>query len=427
MPEHKPTVSDQSGHVRMTTRVSHPYLLAGHNQKVVMEVQLEGLGKERLVAAPPLALALVIDRSGSMSGSKLQQAKLAASRLVVAMRTGDELSVITYGSDVTTLVPRTRIDDSSKRRILQAIDRIVDRGGTFLSGGLEEGIRQLRERSDSRPARVILISDGQANEGIVSRPGLTAIARRAASDGISVTAIGLGVEFNEKLMMALADHGNGHYHYAPKAQTLSSLFRRELTTLTQAVARRPRLHIDLDPSVSLFALHGYEYIKRGNSLLVSLPDIYAGQKRRVTLSFNVTGSLPRTALARTRLLFEDVALARGAVIEKRDVSKVSNQRSVVDAHLDKQVLARGEQVELAADVNKALDRYDRGDALGARSSIARRIRQARMINSRLRDDSLRRSIIRMKRMSKKFGAAPDSLEGRAALKSGRSALYKLAK
>jgi hypothetical protein len=100
---------------------------------------------------------------------------------------------------------------------------------------------------------------------------------------------------------------------------------------------------------------------------------------------------------------------------------------VVDAHLDKQVLARGEQVELAADVNKALDRYDRGDALGARSSIARRIRQARMINSRLRDDSLRRSIIRMKRMSKKFGAAPDSLEGRAALKSGRSALYKLAK
>src|SRR5206468_7602583 len=138
-------------------------------------------------------LAVVLDRSGSMAGEKLENARRAAHELVDRLNEKDRLAFVTFGSNVTPLFPSTPCSGEAKAQMHRAIDKIYDMGGTNLSGGLEAGLREVKAHAGEYPVnRVVLISDGEANEGVTSHEGLVAISRHALRSGVSVTALGVG-------------------------------------------------------------------------------------------------------------------------------------------------------------------------------------------------------------------------------------------
>ncbi len=423
---HNPIVENTS--VSLKSKVSHPYIPAGRAQDVFIQIDIHGK-KGKTKTRLPLNVGLVIDRSGSMSGRKLTHAKAAARQLVSSMHDGDRIAIITYGSDVSVLVPSRRLDDSSRREILGAIERIVDRGGTYLSGGLQQATRSIASTLENQQlSRVILISDGQANEGITHKVGLSRLARQATRRGIAVTTMGVGLDFNEDVMTAIAEHGNGHYYYIKDAASLAGIFTRELSKLVATVARRPTLTITLDPNVELLALYGYEYQTRGRVLELRLPAVFAKQRRRVTLKLRVAaGGATKRSLARTELAYDDVDDSRGRRLLSLIEVSATRDEALIQRSLASAVLARGQQVELAKTAQTALNDYRRGDVAAAQAQLRRQLSDAIHANKRLRSRRLRRTIRKMRRVLKSTAARPSSAAGRAAIKGGKAEAYELAK
>lgn len=150
-------------------------------------------------------LALVVDRSGSMSGRPLYEALKCVEHIANSMTPQDQMSVVVYDDDVDVLVPLAPMQ--SAEAIKRAIAGVVSGGSTDLFGGWEQGAKQLEKGFDCSISRVILLSDGQANHGLVEIDPIEQHCRDWLAKGVSTTTVGLGRGFNEDLMIAMARAG----------------------------------------------------------------------------------------------------------------------------------------------------------------------------------------------------------------------------
>ena len=192
---------------------------------------------------PPLHLALVIDRSGSMAGPKLETTRECARFLVRRLDPTDQLALVTYDSEVDLLAPLGPVD----RDKLDAVIRTIhDGGSTNLSGGWLKGMEELRRAPDDAIRRVLLLTDGQANAGIVDHTQLAQMAGGAAAQGISTTTIGFGDGFDEDLLTAMSDAGRGGAHYAATPDAAPAIFSEEFEGLASVVAQN--VSVEIRPS-----------------------------------------------------------------------------------------------------------------------------------------------------------------------------------
>jgi Ca-activated chloride channel family protein len=427
-PEDPPHPPAQAGGVTLQTQLSNAYLLHGGTREVYLDVGIKG-AREAAEHRLPLNLALVIDRSGSMAGEKLEHARQAARTLIQRLRTGDRIAIVTYGSDVTTLVPSVLVNDLSRRRLLAAVARITDRGGTFLSGGLAAGRAQVEAHiADDRVNRVILISDGQANEGVTDQRSLARLARDAATAGVSVTTMGVGLDFAEDVMTAMAETGAGHYYFIRDADALAGIFSKELEVMLATVARRPQLEVALADGVELAEVYGYEYRQQGNIVRVQLPAIYGGQDRKVVLRLRVASErLGSRSVAKTRLVFSDSAGERQTVAQSA-MGRVSDDPAVVSRGVNPTVIARVEQAQAASAMNEAMTAYGDGDIAAARGRLKQQIRRTSRLNKDLKRPELDRVVRTLKKQLETAAeAAPASPTGRALIKRSKAKAYGLAK
>jgi Ca-activated chloride channel family protein len=184
----------------------------------------------------PLNLSLVIDHSGSMAGDKIDFTRQAAQFLVQNLGIQDVFSVVLYSDKVDTLIAPGPV--SNKDLICQRIGGIKVGGTTNLSGGWLEGCKLVAENlSDDRLNRVILMSDGLANRGITETEKLVAIAQQKRGERISTTTMGMGTEFNESLLMAMADAGGGAYYFIESPEVAPLIFKEELQGLLSVVGQ----------------------------------------------------------------------------------------------------------------------------------------------------------------------------------------------
>jgi len=186
---------------------------------------------------PPLTLSVVVDVSGSMrANGKIDFVRQGLSKLINEMNDDDQIAIITYGSSVNTAFPMGELQ--GQRNVLQDIAAGLEPGGsTNLYGGLEAGYQTVFDAYDSgRQNRVILLSDGEPTAGITSPTEIVAMSRAYNSDGVGLTTIGLGTDFNFDLMRTLAEQADGNYYFLEDAGAVDDVFTEELSYFTVPVA-----------------------------------------------------------------------------------------------------------------------------------------------------------------------------------------------
>lgn len=312
----------------------------------------------------PVNLALVIDRSGSMRGDKLADAKKAAIGMLDQLNQEDRVAVVSYAGGSRLDQGSTRLDRDGRRRIEAAIRGISAGGGTALAEGLREGYREIRRTartSDTR--RVVLVSDGRPTVGITDRAQLDKVARAASQEGIVTTTLGLGLDYNEDLMTSLATEGGGGYHYAERSSELPAILRTEAADLAATVARQVTLTFDLYPGVSLAEVYGYAARTDGSRVSVSIGDMAAARKREILVELRVpTGREGAVPLGRVSLDWRDATRGDARRAARREVRVTATTRQgLIDRGRRPEVAARIAEIELAMSVRTAARLAEQGD------------------------------------------------------------------
>ena len=387
---------------------SNDYVLTGGELPLYLQVTVEAR-PTTVVRRGPLNLAIVIDRSGSMGGAKLHHAKLAARQLVDRLADGDRISLVSYASDVSVDVASTQVNRMSRASLHEAIDSMVAQGSTYLSGGLDAGVDEVRRYvGRERLSRVILLSDGRANVGVTSIEQLDMLAGRLLEEGISVSTMGLGVDYNEDLMTALAVAGGGNYYYIRRPSDLAAIFDTELDVLASLIGRDMILYLELPPGVDVQELYGYRYEKRGRELKVFVNSVSAGQKRRVLMSLDVpAGEVGPRVVARGRVEYRHEVKKANRKLNLRPVQVTyTPDRGRVERSLRRAVIEKLELVRNAQVRKAVMAKLDSGDRSGAQQVLSSRLRQSRTVHSRVGGASIQKQIVELEAMADEVRAAP---------------------
>jgi Ca-activated chloride channel family protein len=266
--------------VRLSTR----FLTTQNAHQVGMLVTLEG---ETPVRRAPINVALVLDRSGSMSGAPLEAAKAAAARFAGCLAPHDRLSVVAFNDEVDTIFGPA---PGGSGEALDAIGRVGAGGSTNLSGGWLKGRTLVGQGWVEGTNRVILLTDGQANVGLVEPTRLIGLAHHAAEARVSTTCIGFGADFNEDLLESMARAGAGNYWYVESNDQMAEIFDGEIEGLVALAAQNVEIEVRLThPRVAgVSFLQSYPVTPTpAGGWKVELHDLYATSPRALGLIFHV--------------------------------------------------------------------------------------------------------------------------------------------
>ena len=251
---------------------------------------------------PPLNLALVLDRSGSMSeGKKMAFAREAAAFAVRQLAPTDRVSVVLFDNEVEVLAPGGPAVD--KPGLVRRIERVQPRGSTDLHGGWAEGGRQAEAGLVAGGVnRVLLLSDGMANVGVVDPNTIAAEARGLAARGVGTTTLGVGHDYNEDLLEAMALAGDGHYYYIESPVQLVDIFQTELQGLMATLGQKVSLGLEPAAGVSVSdVLNDLERVPTGRLML---PNLVADMPMPVVVRLSVPPTPPGGTILEVRLAWD---------------------------------------------------------------------------------------------------------------------------
>jgi len=234
-------------------------------------IQLSSNSKTATSIRTPLNIAVALDRSGSMRGMPLEEAKLCVEMMLDRLSSEDHFSLITYDNDVDVVVPATK---ASNKEWLKAHVRSIRSGGmTALydgwSSAAAEAAKNVTKKSISR---VLLLSDGQANEGLTDQDEIASHCAQMASVGVSTTTYGLSENFNENLMSAMAKSGKGMAHYGQTADDLADPFQSEFDLINALTARDLKLHLIAEPGVEFEVMNKFQRNLDGSFVMSDLAE-----------------------------------------------------------------------------------------------------------------------------------------------------------
>jgi Ca-activated chloride channel family protein len=233
-------------------------------------------------ARAPLRIALVLDRSGSMAGDKLDVAKQCARFVAQRLQPTDLLSVVAFDDHVDFAAPLAAPGAATEA----AIVALQPGGSTNLSGGWLKGLEELR-RCDDGVRRVVLLTDGQANQGVTDPEQLVSLAAGTKAEA-ATTRIGFGEGFDEDLLTAIADASGGATYFADTPDDAPGIFAEEFTGLTTLVAQNVSVEIRPTEQVELLGvLNEYPIVEVAGGLHAQIGDAYGGERRRVVFQLHV--------------------------------------------------------------------------------------------------------------------------------------------
>ncbi len=287
-------VSGRHGGVHFRGQLDRGAVLEHGDGLVSMELVLSADPAEGdRPARIPTDLVVVLDRSGSMQGKPLQDAVASLHELIARLDAGDRFALVTYASDAQLTIPLEEANADNRSRWSRTADAVASGGGTNMAIGMDLAARTVTaERRPGRMPRVILLSDGHANEGDHSFAGLCGRARAAVTGEYVLSTVGVGQGFDESLMTALADAGTGNFYYVPDGSDLGDVFAGEFDAARETVASAVSVEIEPGPGVELVDAAGYPLERQGRLVRFRPGTLFAGQERRIWLSLRAPTDRP---------------------------------------------------------------------------------------------------------------------------------------
>lgn len=227
---------------------------------------------------PPINVALVLDRSGSMGGSKFSMARTAVQHAIRLLAPTDTLAVVCYDDHVDTLLARTPASAEAKALALDRLAVTDARGATDLAGGWLKGAAELAEGAPDARRRVLLLTDGLANRGLTDPAELDAAAQSLRAQGITTSVFGLGADFDEALLSRLATAGGGRFYFIEQASQISDFFTSELGEALEVVARNATFDITSKDGVQCTLVNDRSVEAIPGGIRVRLGDLVADQE-----------------------------------------------------------------------------------------------------------------------------------------------------
>ncbi len=323
---------------------------------------------------PPLNLALILDKSGSMRDEgKMDYVRQAAHMLVNRLGPDDILTIVTYNNRVQVPISSCRV--TNRQKFHRIIDEIYAEGRTFLSGGLEEGFKQARRQRKRKGiiSRVILLSDGLANLGVTD---IDQLRRRASSmyeDGVSVSTFGMGYEFDEDLLASMANGGGGSYYYISRPGDIIAALTREFNMAASTTASGVEIIIRPLGGARFETVPGHRWRFEGSSAVIGLGDLSAGEARTFMAKLSVpTGRIGDQQIAQVSVRYKDPA--SGKVLnesgEAISLAVIDDPRRHQES-FDTRIQEKKAVIESNALMEEAARKVDEGDSAGAKSIIQR--------------------------------------------------------
>lgn len=252
---------------------------------VVVRALLTVTGTAPVNNRAPIGLSFVIDRSGSMSGDRIEAARVAAARAAERLHPDDVVSVVAFDDDVETVAaPDRRARHHALSAALHAIDV---RGCTNLSGGWLRGREHMQAAMGmigtlpGSSRRIVLLTDGHANRGITDPSTLVELARTARHMGISTTTVGIGEGYDDHLLRIMADAGGGNAWYIERPDQSQDVLAEELGNLLSICAQGLTATLVLSEAVQVLAVHsGWPTTQPApGTFAFDLGDLYAAEPK----------------------------------------------------------------------------------------------------------------------------------------------------
>lgn len=271
----------------------------------------------------PLAISLVLDRSASMCGARLEAAKAASMSAVERLHPDDVVSVVAFDNQVSVVAPPA--PRARQSQLMQKLSDLYTGGSTNLSGGWLRG-RQHMEQAlgmlgslEGSSRRIVVLTDGHANIGITDPSTLVELARTARTMGITTTTIGVGEGYDDDLLRSMADAGGGNSWYVERSDQALDVLAEELGNLLSVSAQGLSVTLTLEDSVAIFATHSsWPSTVAGNTVTFDLGDLYASEPKPVLIELfvpadRVDSLVSRGAPVATMLVQADVLMDGGGV------------------------------------------------------------------------------------------------------------------
>ena len=352
-----------------------PALIAGTRQELTVQLLIHPApAPQRRGARLPLNLALVLDRSGSMSGGPLEMAKQAIVAALRQLHPQDRVSVVSFDDTVRVEVPSGPVRDLDA--LIAQVMQIESGGSTALYDGWLEGATQVASNLNQEGLnRVILLSDGQANAGLTDP---TEIARRVAGlseRGVSTTTLGFGRHYDETLLLGMATAGDGNFEHIETAGSLPTFFENELQGLTRTSGRTVSLGLEPNPEYGAQVLEVLNDLTQNSLGRYQLGNLVEGQPINVVVRLQLTApaqgdihapSTPTFGVTRVRLAWTGLDGVRRKVRAQLDLPVLS-QADYDALPEDREVVEAVSLLTMAERQRLAVRAMDRGDRAGATS------------------------------------------------------------
>ena len=335
-------VSETRAADQLTLNVSpvQTVLKASEKGNTWIQVEVIGFKQESTEQRAPVNLAIVLDRSGSMKGEKIKQAKKAAINAVRQLEPNDIVSIVTYDSVVNVLVPATKLTEVEQ--VIAKIRGIESEGGTALFAGVSKGVAEVRKFLDKEHVnRVILLSDGRANVGPSSPGELASLGESLVKENISVSTFGLGLGYNEDLMAGLASSSGGNHLFVEDTEVLVDAFRHEFDDVTSVVAQEVDIEITIPEGIRPVRVLGNDSDIAGQTIVTRLAQVYSEQQRYVLVEVEVPASKVGTEqeLATASVSYANMATHQSDQLSGSTKVTFSDRVSEVSASVDNTVMA----------------------------------------------------------------------------------------
>lgn len=389
--------------VKLEGNLNNAYVRAGQDGSMSLMFDLVATDQSGDARAP-MAVAMVIDRSGSMAGDKIQKARQAAKAFAARLSDDDSLTIVTYSSDYSVDLPLTQLK-GQRTRVDRVIDEILDGGGTDIGSGMNAGIQSLKSALDGSVRRLVLVSDGNANQGITDPNALAAIAKQARQEGITVSTLGVGLDFNEDLLTQMAQVAGGGYYYARDGEAIAQAFDKELAGITKLAARNVEVGLDLANGVNISEVYGYRTEMRRGRIVIPVGDMAGGERRRVLVELTVPAGSGKIDISNVVLSYSSAANSDTREHQASlSVSATSSDSELASAE-NRAVVEAFEAAFAARARETAAFNLQAGNKSQALNHLQKQIEVTRKKNAELRSVALDQQVVEMEAAVRGISAA----------------------